>query len=109
MSKQSNFSCFNNNVYRLGVLSFCFRANTTDLSICFPFSFDFMALSHYFLSMALLCFPAWVTEMVLMNPGKGLVLLSDDTAAQREVWPVESAGIPVHIPGMWLHGAMSIQ
>lgn len=50
----------------------------------------------------MVCFLEWETEVVLLNPGRGQILLSEDMAAQREVWPVEGLGISVPILGMWL-------
>lgn len=71
-----------------------------------------MALSHFFLNMALLCFLEWETngsEESWERPDFE-ILLSDRMAAQREDWPIERLGILFIIPsGTWPEVAVSIQ
>lgn len=85
-----------NSYVPLGFLASSVEPYAVDLSTCFPFSFNVMALSHYFLNMALLCFLEWETEMVPMVVGEAgfEILLPDNMAAQREIWAVQSLGIP---------------
>lgn len=60
---------------------------TVDLLACFPF--DLMVLSHYFLNMALLCFPERKPETVPMS------------ATPREVWLAECTEIISPECGHW--------
>ena len=68
----------------LGCLSLFFRVNTIDLSTCFPWLYGFLIIFWIWL-----CFAPWNgKQRFLMNPGTGQILLYNDVAAHRQVWPV---------------------
>lgn len=71
----------------LGFLISSVVPHIVDLLACFPF--DLMVLSHYFLNMALLCFPERKPEMVPMS------------ATPREVWLAECSEIISPECGHW--------